>query len=245
MLNFLKHFSSGQDKANIRRQFPLSQTGKFRVPSHKLKFYNKDFKKLVKAELEPKLQSIGFVGSDYHYYQELSSHINFIFLGLSKYGGAISIDSSIKFKPPYSLEYVDSLKTYPVNCQSWKRLSPDDKDNWWTFRDTVEENKKVIEEMWALIQIVALPYFKSFESLSDFFSKIKISDLRTDKFYDKYRLSGRKIFGYYSIMQYFLLAAQNDKAIEVAKMGLDEYTYNDDKNYIDEFKKVITTLDKK
>jgi hypothetical protein len=244
MLNFLKHFSSTQDKTNVRRQFPLSQTGNFREPSHKLKFYNQDFKKLVNAELEPKLKSKGFVGSDYRYYQDLSSHINFIFLGLSKYGGAISIDASIKFKRPFSLGDVDPLKAYPLNCESWKRLSPDDKDNWWTFRDTVEENNRVIEEMWALIQIVAFPYFKRFESLSEFFRKIKLSELRTEKFYDKYEFCGRKIFGYFSIMQYYLLTAQNEKAIEVAKLGLDEYAYPDDKIYISEFNKVITTSGK-
>ena len=41
----------------------------------------------------------------------------------------------------------------------WKRLSPDNKDCWWWFRPTEEENKNVLKEILKLITTEGENYF--------------------------------------------------------------------------------------
>lgn len=239
MFKLFKLFSSRKHKVSIRDQFPLSQVGKFRESNQKLSFYNKDFKKLVQTYLEPNLKSIDFEGENYIYYREFETHTFFILLGLSKYGGAISIDIGVKFKPPYSKEIANIKEINPFRFESRKRLSPDQNDNWWAFKENEADNKKIIQEMWKLIQLVAIPYFNSFKSLDQFFAEINILEFLTDKYYEKYNFFGRKIFGYYSLMQYYLRNNIKDKALKIAKAGFEECSFAEDEKYKKEFEDTI------
>jgi len=213
-------FKRPDNSLNCRKEFPLSQINPHR--QEKLVFQSKDFKQLIKSELEPKLKTIGFSALDNTFFRDKGSHFEIVFLGKTKWGGALSIDTAIKFKRPLSIDDTDMKKLWPFqDCESFERLSPDSSDNWWVFRDTREENIAVISEMWNLIQKVGLPYFKYFENLSSFLDKIEINDIPTERLYTKFKLIRNEDRIYYSLVQNCILQQQFNKASILAKKALE------------------------
>jgi hypothetical protein len=220
LLHLLKKVFKGHDHSpDLRKLFPLSQISPHR--KNKLVFLNRDFKQLVKSELAPQLKAVGFSSSEYTFFRELSTHFEIIFLGKTKYGGALSIDAAIKFKPPLSMGLPDFKTLWPFqDCESFIRLSPDKQDNWWVFRDTYEENARIINEMFVLIQKMGFPYFKRFDNLHSILESIKFEDGLTEKFYEKYKFGITDARIYFSLMQYYRSIKKLDAAKAFAKKGL-------------------------
>lgn len=241
--DFIKNIFKRQvESPTTRNEFPLSQISPHR--NQKLVFQNKDFKQLVKSELEPKLKALGFANVDYTFFRDCGSHYEIIFLGKTKYGGALSIDAAIKFKPPLSIDDTDFKNLWPFqDCESFERLSPDSDDNWWVFRDTIEENIAVISEMWALIQKFGLPYFKYFENLNYILGAIDIADIPTEKLYTKHKFVRQEARFYYSLIQNCILKHNFDKAIILAQTGLQMKQIED--KYKDYFEKFLQDQTKK
>lgn len=224
---------------SIRDQFPMSERSPYRDMSRKLIYYNKDFKVLVNKIIRPKLIDLGFNGNGYRYYREHDEHYDSITFGTSKYGGAICINVEIRFKKPYSIVEFDITKIPNLfDSEAELRLSPDKFDNWWHFKDTEEDNNRVINEMWKLLEINGLPFFEKFNDLNAYFSKIKPSDVSKVSFFNDFRLLPYLPRVYYLLMIYNIRQGNNDQALSYAKSGLKSIKDNNDK-YKSEFERYI------
>lgn len=146
--------------------FPLSQFSRITRGYEIHNFGNKDFKNLVNRILKPLLEEKGFGGKDYFYYRLRHHNIETILLGTSPYGKAICINAEIKKGNEqiavFNQEEIDKLESISPTPRGWKRLSPDEDDCWWRFRATEDENKKVIKEIFKLINLEGESYFKKY-----------------------------------------------------------------------------------
>jgi hypothetical protein len=236
---FRKLFKKDTIVDSMRDQFPMSELSPYRDMSRKLVFYNKDFKVLVNKIIRPKLFDFGFKGNGYRYYREHDEHYDSISLGTSKYGGAICINVEIRFKKPYSIVEFDITKIPNLfDSEAELRLSPDKFDNWWHFKDTEDDNLKVINEMWKLLEIKGFPFFEKFNNLNAYFSKIKPSDISKNSFFNDYGLIPYLPRVYYLLMVYNMLKGSKDQALRYAKRGLKSIKDTNDKYKI-EFEKYI------
>nr|WP_321235093.1 DUF4304 domain-containing protein [uncultured Psychroserpens sp.] len=146
--------------------FPLSQFSRVSVDKTKHSFGNKEFKKLVNQVLKPLLEKNGFKGNDYFYYRLRNNNIETILIGTSPYGKAVCINVEIKKHTKnidvLNQEKIDKLESISPTKQGWKRLSPDKEDCWWQFRATETKNRKVLKEIFNLIELEGEKYFTKY-----------------------------------------------------------------------------------
>ena len=146
--------------------FPLSQVNRMTVEETNHNFSYKDFKELSNKHLKPLLEQNGYLGEDYFYYRPNTNNFELIHICQSTSNSRRSICVNVQFKQSNSdlevlnFDSIDKLRSTTKTVLGWKRLSPDEYDCWWMLRATELENKKVLEEIFKLIELEGEKYFR-------------------------------------------------------------------------------------
>lgn len=145
----------------IRRKifFPTSNTSSIYINRDEIDFNKRDFLNLSNQIIKPYLNEIGFVGKDDIFVKEFDGFYNRIVIAQSKSGKALCINCEIKKKSSTDFDIMN-ISSFPTNFDFWKRLSPDQLDNWWFPSISSLKNNESLNEMVKLIHFEGIPFFR-------------------------------------------------------------------------------------
>ena len=144
----------------------------------------KDFRKLIKEHFKPKINDLGFKGSDLHFVKHTEEHyIYTLVIQASKYGGSCVMEMGVHF------DFLSSQKATVHDCEFRKRLQPElsliDKlkgrsiEKWHEYGENEAHAVKTINEMWSLFDNQALKYFNQFQSFPNPITEISLEEIES------------------------------------------------------------------
>jgi hypothetical protein len=216
-------------------------------------FKSSDFKNIVNDIFQPRIHEFGFKGKDFIYFRENSVYTETVFFWTFKYGGAIAIDLFVKFK---NIRYPDEKKILSAkeirsnNTDFQSRLSPNGEQNkqgqsvwFWIYEDTIEKNKKIVEDIWRIFSIRGIEYFENFINHKNYIEQITTKNYQDFPGFFMPKLVGRHQKGLiYFLFEYWRQIGDKKKSIEFAKLGLTELTNESDGSYLAVFKNYLQTV---
>jgi hypothetical protein len=189
-------------------------------------FTSNDFKKIVNEHFLPKIYEKGFKGKDFLFYRENEIYTEIVFFWTYKTGGAIQVDLCVKFNNiiyPDNGAPIKSHQLRPENCELVKRLSPSNQEKWfWIFQDDINDNIKIVDDIWRLFSEIGVDYFKQFENHQLYLQQLNdknfldFSDFRIAKFFGRFE---RGII--FFLFDYWRQQGDKNKALMFAKVGLE------------------------
>ncbi len=146
--------------------FPLSQVFRMTPDQTNHGFGYEDLKTLINQYLKPLLAQNGFTGQDFFYYRIKHNKVESVLIARSKSNDRKSICVDVHIKKyngepqPLNSKQFDQLEDLSPKINAWKRLSPDDQDCLWKLRESESENRKVLNEVFKIIELEGERFFR-------------------------------------------------------------------------------------
>lgn len=251
MLSKILGFANGEENNNLPEGLGVAELP-IEVFRGKQFIKSADFKKIVNDHFAPKIHELGFKGKDFFFYRENETYTEAVFFWTYRSGGAIAVDLLVRFN---KIIYPDGKKRTPSrllrdeDCEFHKRLSPNKIlpkgkfDVWfWVFEEHLNENVKIVEDIWRLFATIGLEYFKRFENHQTYIRNITTENYIEFPDFQIARVCGRYETGIiYFLFEYWRQQGNETKALEFAKLGIEKLKSDGKNAYINAFKVYVET----
>jgi Domain of unknown function (DUF4304) len=177
--------------------------------------------------LAPRLREKGWKGSGFNFYRTTDNSIIHI-LGIqgSWYGGSVCCETAIHFDfIPDLTGKTDPSKISYASCLLRQRLSPKGEGDYhWTFRDSVEDNVKSLNQIFEALEKFGENFYQDFKNFPSPFERIKPNDFLNDKrvvLLDKYYVYSEFNF-IWLLKEINLKINRTEIAKEFSEIGIDK-----------------------
>jgi len=222
----------------------------FEIYRGKQPITSNDFKKIVNEIFLPKILELGFEGKDFFFYRENPIYTEVVFFWTYKTGGAIQVDLLVKFNNityPGDKKLIKTKQIRSINAEFQKRLSPNGEKNrqgqevwFWIFKDHIEENTKIVEDIWRVFSHRGIEYFNQFQDHSEYLRQITMSNYLDFPDFHINRFFGKHEAGIiYFLFRYWQEQQDEVKTMEFAKLGLTKFSNENDNIYLLPFKNYL------
>lgn len=201
-----------------------------------------DFKDIVNQIFLPKIHELGFKGKDFYFYRENKTYTEVVFFWVHKTGGAIQVDLLVRF---HTINYPGEKpanKIRPETAEFQRRLSPHlDKNTWfWIFAKDLNDNVRIVEDIWRLFSIRGIKYLKQFENHSQYIKKITPNNYSDYPDFFIQHFFGRHEEGViYFLFAYWQQQQNKERATVFARLGMNK-PYNEP--YVDDYRRYLESI---
>lgn len=143
-----------------------------------------EFKKLVTEHFAPKIRTLGWKGSGFHYRKVEANHVVKIFgLHGTWMGGTIYCETAIHFDFIPDLAGNPHNKTTFASCIIRERLFSDKAEHYITISEDKAENIKKINKLWEEFQGAGQAFYRDFDTFPETFASIKPKHFNQRRFF--------------------------------------------------------------
>ena len=181
-----------------------------------------EFKKLVTQHFAPRIRSLGWKGSGFHFRKQEENHVVRVFgFQGSWYGGSVCCETAVHFDFIPDLAGRHFSKTTHASCLFRKRLTPNGQGDYhWDFHDEEELNTTSINQIWDSFERVGLEFYKSFNEFPEPFDSVSPEDfLKTSHdVLGEYHISNDSLYALWLFKEINLFLGHPQKAKKFAEM---------------------------
>lgn len=146
----------------------------------------KDFRKLLKKEFRPRLDVLGFKGTDHHFIKKTNNHFVYtLVIQANKYGGSCIMEMGVTLDFLFNEALNSKLTVY--DCEFRKRLHPNHTilerltgniiERWHEYGKDEKEALKTINNMCKLFEEKGIPYYDQFHEFPNCIIDITLNEI--------------------------------------------------------------------